>query len=56
MRILITGCAGFIDSHLAEAFLSRGDEVLILDDLSTGSMENIRHLKNVLSCTIGSSL
>src|SRR5258708_6324427 len=47
MRILITGGAGFIGSHLAEAFLSRGDEVLILDDLSTGSMENIRHLKNV---------
>ena len=46
MRILITGGAGFIGSHLAEAFLSRGDEVLILDDLSTGSMENIRHLKD----------
>jgi UDP-glucose 4-epimerase len=47
MRILITGGAGFIGSHLTEAFLSRGDEVLILDDLSTGRMENIRHLKNV---------
>src|SRR5213080_288362 len=47
MRVLITGGAGFIGSHLAEAFLSRGDEVLILDDLSTGSMENIRHLKDV---------
>jgi UDP-glucose 4-epimerase len=47
MRVLITGGAGFIGSHLAEAFLSRGDEALILDDLSTGSMENIRHLKNV---------
>jgi len=42
---LITGGAGFIGSHLAERLLSRGDEVLLLDDLSTGSMENIRHLK-----------
>ena len=47
MRVLITGGAGFIGSHLTEALLSRGDEVLILDDLSTGSKGNIRHLKNV---------
>lgn len=45
MRVLITGGAGFIGSHLAEAYLARGDEVFILDDLSTGSIENIRHLK-----------
>ncbi len=45
MRALITGGAGFIGSHLADRLLSRGDEVLILDDLSTGSVENIRHLK-----------
>jgi UDP-glucose 4-epimerase len=45
MRILITGGAGFIGSHLAEAYLERGDEVYIIDDLSTGSLENIRHLK-----------
>ena len=45
MRFLITGGAGFIGSHLAEALLARGDEVMVLDDLSTGSMENIRHLK-----------
>ena len=46
MRALITGGAGFIGSHLAEALIGRGDEVFILDDLSTGSVENIRHLKN----------
>lgn len=45
MRYLITGGAGFIGSHLTEALLKRGDEVFILDDLSTGSVENIRHLK-----------
>jgi UDP-glucose 4-epimerase len=45
MRVLITGGAGFIGSHVAEAYLARGDEVLILDDLSTGSIDNIRHLK-----------
>jgi UDP-glucose 4-epimerase len=45
LRYLITGGAGFIGSHLAEALLGRGEEVFILDDLSTGSVENIRHLK-----------
>lgn len=45
MRILITGGAGFIGSHLAEAHLNKGDEVTIIDDLSTGSMKNIEHLK-----------
>ncbi len=45
-RALITGGAGFIGSHLAEALLSQGWEVQIIDDLSTGSMENIEHLKS----------
>jgi nucleoside-diphosphate-sugar epimerase len=46
LRILITGGAGFIGSHLADAYLARGDKVFIIDDLSTGSFENIRHLKD----------
>ena len=45
MRALITGGAGFIGSHLAEAMLGLGDSVFVLDNLSTGSMENIVHLK-----------
>jgi UDP-glucose 4-epimerase len=45
MRYLITGGAGFIGSHLAEELLRRGHEVYVLDDLSTGSINNIRHLK-----------
>jgi len=47
MKVLITGGAGFIGSHLAEAHLERGDEVYIIDDLSTGSMENIRRIKGL---------
>ena len=46
MRILITGGAGFIGSHLAETCLERGDEVYIIDDLSTGSIDNIRFLQD----------
>ena len=45
MRTLITGGAGFIGSHLAEVLLERGDHVAVIDDLSTGRMENIQHLK-----------
>jgi UDP-glucose 4-epimerase len=45
MRYLITGGAGFIGSHLSEELLLRGGHVHVLDDLSTGAVENIRHLK-----------
>lgn len=45
MKILITGGAGFIGSHLAEACLNRGDQVYILDDLSTGTLENVEYLQ-----------
>jgi nucleoside-diphosphate-sugar epimerase len=45
LRFLITGGAGFIGSHLAERLLDRGDQVVLLDNLSTGSVENIRQAK-----------
>jgi UDP-glucose 4-epimerase len=45
VKALITGGAGFIGSHLAERLLDLGHEVLVLDDLSTGSIDNISHLK-----------
>jgi len=45
VRFLITGGAGFIGSHLAEALLAKGHRVHVLDDLSTGSIDNVRHLK-----------
>lgn len=47
MRVLITGGAGFIGSHLADACLLRGDDVYIIDDLSTGSIYNIEHLTDL---------
>jgi len=45
MRNFITGGAGFIGSHLAERLLARGDEVYVIDNLSTGKLENIAHLR-----------
>ncbi len=46
MRILITGGAGFIGSYLAERHLDMGDEVAVIDNLSTGSITNVQHLEN----------
>ena len=47
MRVLVTGGAGFIGSHLCEALVARGDQVWVLDDLSTGRFENIEHLPEI---------
>ena len=57
MRYLVTGGAGFIGSHLSEELLRGGHRVHILDDLSTGAIENIRHLRDDsrFSCTIDSA-
>src|SRR5881275_1187255 len=46
VRTIITGGAGFIGSHLCERFLERGDEVVCIDNLITGSPANIEHLKS----------
>ena len=56
MRVLITGGAGFIGSHLAERFINDGHTVQVLDNLSTGSIENISHLKDRqgFTCNINS--
>jgi UDP-glucose 4-epimerase len=45
VKALITGGAGFIGSHLADSLLEAGEEVYVLDDLSTGSLENVAHLR-----------
>jgi UDP-glucose 4-epimerase len=56
MRVLITGGAGFIGSHLAEELLKAGHRVAVIDNLSTGSIRNIKHLKSneAFSCSIES--
>jgi UDP-glucose 4-epimerase len=46
VKALITGGSGFIGSHLSDALIARGDDVAVLDDLSTGSLENVRHLQD----------
>lgn len=45
MKILVTGGCGFIGSHLSDALLAHGHEVFVIDDLSTGSMDNVKHLR-----------
>jgi UDP-glucose 4-epimerase len=49
MRVFITGGAGFIGSHLADACIARGDDVTILDNMSTGSSANISHLEGKIT-------
>ena len=58
MNVFITGGCGFIGSHLAERLLERGDSVTVLDDLSTGSMDNVAHLvgRDGFQYRIGSAL
>ena len=53
MRVLITGGAGFIGSHLADHYVVKGDAVTILDNFSTGSKENISHLEGKITSTDG---
>ena len=57
MKVLITGGAGFIGSHLADSMIARGDEVVVIDDFSSGSPENIAHLRGNPSfqCVVGSA-
>lgn len=53
MRVLITGGAGFIGSHLADYYVAKGDQVTILDNFSTGSRENIAHLSGKIAVQDG---
>ena len=53
MRVFITGGAGFIGSHLADALVARGDAVTILDNMSTGSASNIAHLEGKIEIIKG---
>ena len=53
MRVLITGGAGFIGSHLADALIARGDQVVALDNFSTGSTANIKHITKSLEIIDG---
>ncbi|MCP4645161.1 MAG: NAD-dependent epimerase/dehydratase family protein [bacterium] len=55
MKALVTGGAGFIGSHLCEYLVARGDQVFVLDDLSTGRFENIEHITG-LTCVVDSTM
>ena len=56
MNYLITGGAGFIGSHLVEKLISRGDKVVILDDLSTGNIENLQNFNHDIKIVTGTIL
>ncbi len=53
-RYLVTGGAGFIGSHIVDALLARGDDVVVLDDLSSGSLDNLAHCMDRIRFTSGS--
>ncbi len=53
MRVLITGGAGFIGSHLVRACLDEGDEVRVLDDFSTGRSENLAEVQDTIELLKG---
>lgn len=55
MRVLVTGGAGFIGSHLCEALVARDDKVFVLDDLSTGRFENIEHMPSI-ECIVDTTM
>ena len=56
MRFLITGGSGFIGSHLAESLISRGDEVVIIDNQSTGSIKNLSNVESKVKLIVGDIL
>jgi UDP-glucose 4-epimerase len=55
MKVLVTGGAGFIGSHLCEVLVAKGDKVFVLDDLSTGSFQNIEHLPDI-TCVVDTTM